>query len=118
MITPEILEQFIKDKYGSLLTKDPESELGWKPWTAEDTEALSEWLSSNGNGNGSNGVTCYNVEDAAARVRVSVPTFRGWLRRRNNPIPHVRDGRVIRIPEFLLMEWLREESERSTNGRA
>ena len=111
MISPEVLEQFIKDRYGSLLTKDPESELGWKPWTAEDTEALSEWLSSNGNG--SNGVTCYNAEEAANKVHVSVPKFREWLRRRDNPIPHIREGRVIRIPEFLLMEWLREESQRS-----
>ena len=117
MITPEILEQFIKDRYGSLLTKDQESELGWKPWSAEDTQALCEWLSANGNGKGPNGVTCYNAKDAAVKAKVSVPTFRKWLRRRDNPLPHVRYGRMIRIPEFLLMEWLREEAGRHVNGK-
>ena len=89
MITPEVLEQFIEDRYGSLLTKDPESQLGWKPWSAEDTQALCEWLSANGNGNGPNGVTCYNQKEAADRVGVSVPKFQEWMRRRDNPIPHV-----------------------------
>ncbi len=117
MITPEVLEQFIKDRYGSLLTKDQESELGWKSWTAEDTEALCEWLSLNSNGHDPNGVTCYNAKDAAVKAKVSVPTFRKWLRRRDNPIPHVRVGRMIRIPEFLLMEWLREEAGRHVNGK-
>ena len=117
MISPEVLEQFITDRYGSLLTKDTHSQLGWKPWSAEDTQALCEWLSANGNGHDPNGVTCYNAQDAAVRIKVSVPTFRKWLRRRDNPIPHVRDGRMIRIPEFLLMEWLREEAGRHMNGK-
>ena len=118
MITPEVLEQFIKDRYGNLLTKDPESELGWKSWTADDTQALCEWLADNGNGNDPNGVTCYNQKEAAERVNVSVPKLQEWLRRRNNPLPHVRDGRMIRIPEFLLAEWLREEARRHVNGNA
>ena len=117
MISPEVLEQFIKDRYGSLLTKDPESELGWKSWSAENTQALCEWLSLNSNGHDPNGVTCYNQTEAAHRVGVSVPKFQEWLRRRDNPIPHVRDGRMIRIPEFLLMEWLREEAGRHVNGK-
>ena len=113
MISPEVLEQFIKDRYGSLLTKDQESALGWNPWSAEDTQALCEWLSLNSNAHDPNGVTCYNQTEAADRVGVSVPKFQEWIRRRDNPIPHVRDGRMILIPEFLLMEWLREEAGRS-----
>ena len=57
MITPEVLEQFIKDRYGSLLTKDSESHLGWRAWSAEDAQALCECLSANVNSKGKREVT-------------------------------------------------------------
>ena len=117
MIGPEVLDQFIKDRYGSLLTKDQESELGWKPWTAEDTKALSEWLSSNGNGNGSLPRLTYKLEEASKVAGVGVHVIQSWVRRENNPLPSFREGRRIVVPHKELVEWLGQEAKRHINGR-
>ena len=56
---------------------------------------------------------CYNVEEAAELVGVSVHKFNGWLKRSDHPVPHFQDGRRIIIPGDMLAEWLREEALRN-----
>ena len=116
-VTPEDLEKFLATACGTderplLLARDASSEIGWRSWTAEDTQALCDWLSEKLNHGGPR-FACYNLKEAAEQLGVSVPKCQQWLRRRDHPIPHVRDGRLILIPDFLLLEWLREESARS-----
>ena len=117
-ISPEILEQFIKDKYGSLLVRDPDSDFGWTPWNVEDSQALCEWLSAgpNGNGNGAIPLLCYKMEEASKVAGVGVHTIQSWVRRKENPLPSFREGRRIVIPHDQLRAWLKEESERSSRA--
>ena len=113
-LVPAELETFLSDRCGNtdgpaLLARDVDSEIGWRPWTSEDSRALCEWLAEQSS---SDDLPCYNLKEAAARVGISVPTMQTWLRRAEHPVPHVRDGRTIRIPAFLLREWLTEEARR------
>ena len=61
----------------------------------------------------SNQLTCYNLKEAARLVGASTSKLVTWLNRRDNPIPHIKDGRGILIPGFQLGEWLKEESARN-----
>jgi excisionase family DNA binding protein len=123
MVTPADLTEFLATLCGSdtapqLLVRDVASDIGWRPWITDDTNAFCEWLSARvaTDAIGPNQLACYNLKEAAKCVGVSMPKFQTWLRRLSDPLPHVRDGRTILIPGFLLMEWLREESARNTNG--
>ena len=124
-MTPENLDGFLAALCGAeeqplLLARDKTSGIGWRPWTGEDSQALCDWLSATVDQDRIRGqdLACYKLKDAAEHIGVSVPKLQSWLRRREHPIPHVRDGRTILIPGFLLTEWLREESERSRDSRA
>ena len=119
-MNPEDLYQFMAeicgtDEYPLLLAKDPGSPIGWRPWTDDDARALCDWLSAKTDP--VRDLVCYRVKDTAKLLGVSVPKLQSWLRRRDHPVPHIRDDRIILIPNFLLMEWLREESDRSRNFR-
>lgn len=123
-MTPEDLERFLVALCGAaeqplLLARDETSEIGWRPWTGADSQALCDWLSDKVDQDlgHSRDIACYKLKEAARLVGVSVPKFQSWLRRRDHPVPHVRDGRLILIPASLLAEWLREESERSRDSR-
>ena len=123
-VTPEDLNEFLvklcsADEDPLLLARDKTSGIGWRPWTGEDSQALCDWLSAMVDEDRMRGrdLACYKLKEAARIIGVSVPKFQSWLRRRDHPVPHVRDGPVILIPVFLLAEWLREESERSRDSR-
>ena len=123
-MTPEDLDEFFEALCGAeekplLLARDETSEIGWRPWTGADSQALCEWLSDKVDQDLGHGreIACYKLKEAARLVGVSVPKFQTWLRRSDHPVPHVRDGRLILIPASLLAEWLREESERSRDSR-
>ena len=124
-LEPVDLNLFLEELCGTnstplLLARDPESPTGWRLWTSEDTEALCTWVSAKlaeTHVPHPGPITCYNAKEAARVLGVSVPKFQTWLRRRDSPIPHVRDGRKIVIPAFLLQEWLREEAKRTIHDR-
>ena len=114
----EDLKGFLQDLSGSdagtLLTiRDPGADLGWRAWTDEDSLALCDWaLARLEEAAGPPSLECFTQKEAAAALGVSVPKMMDWVRRPENPLPHIQDGRMIYIPAFLLEEWLREESER------
>lgn len=125
MPTPADLEKYIEDHYGNavaLMVRDPESNVGWRIWNSEDSQALCQWLSANGE-TGHNGAAkppaslCHNLEQAAQAAGVGIHTVQSWLRRKENALPHIKDGRRIIILHFMLVRWLKEEAERNTAGR-
>ncbi len=123
-MTPDDLREFLialcgADEHTLLLVRDMTSEMGWRPWTIEDGRVFCDWVSARVDEDRRRGrnLACYKIKDVAAHIGVSVPKLQSWLRRRENPIPHVKDGRLTLIPEFLMMEWLREESERNRESR-
>ena len=122
MITPDDWDRFLVGLCGVdvdlfLLVRDPNCDIGWRPWTSDDTQTLCDWSSASQSVDTSHELKCYRVKDAAKLLGVSVPKIQQWLRRRDDPIPHVRDERVILIPAFLLRKWLTDESDRTKNGR-
>ena len=114
----EEFKRFLRSLSGSdadppLMVRDPGSALGWRPWTEGDSDALLDWFSDPSEGDSlRRSCECFNQKELARYLGVSVPKVTEWLRREDNPIPHLKDGRLILVPAFLLMEWLREESER------
>ena len=116
----EDLEQFLQtlsgsDTQPSLLVR-ADSPLGWREWTIDDDAAFLEWAHS-GAQDGSAELKCLNQREVAELLGVSVPTVTQWLRRERDPIPHLKNGRTVRVPLFLLKEWLRDESARSLGER-
>ena len=117
MVTPEILETCLKELAGCgppwLMVKDS-NEFGWRVWTPEDTKAICSRLNSFGpSSGGSPNVACYNAKEAARAMGVSISTLKELLRRKENPIPHIRNGRMIMIPVKALERWLLEECRRN-----
>ena len=115
--TPDELNGFLQTLSGSdiqpaLLVRDPECGMGLRPWTDEDSGALLEWVSAEAQ-DASAELHCLNQNEVAALLNVSVQTAMQWIRRGCDPIPHVKHGRTIRVPLFMLREWLRDESARS-----
>ena len=115
----EALNTFLGTLAGSkawppLLVRDPDSPVGWREWTAEDSEALLECASGemDGGSRGGDGCRCFNQQQLAEVLGMSVPTVMGLIRREDHPIPHIRQGRRILVPGLLLEEWLREEASR------
>ena len=112
MLTPQTLQTFIDERFGALLAQDSEGAIGWRQWTAQDTADLFRWLEQQNAAQGDD-VECLNQKQAASKVGVAPATFRNWMRRRDHPVPHIRDGERILVPTFLLKEWLREEADRA-----
>ena len=120
--TPEDLNTFLQTLSGSdiqpaLLVRDPESVVGLRAWTDEDSGALLEWVSADAQ-DANTDLQCLNQNEVADLLRVSIPTIMQFLRRECHPIPHLRNGRNIRVSLFLLKEWLREESVLSSPSAA
>ena len=119
MLTLADLARFLEELDGTghplILVRDPTTDAGWRLVTMEDLQVLWERLTAKADENGarSNQLACYNLKEAARLVGVSTSKMQTWLNRRDNPIPHIRDGRTIRIPDFQLMVWLKEESDRN-----
>lgn len=121
MPTPASLEEYIARRYGnggSLMVRDPETDLGWRLWSQEDSKELCQWLAGNGNGADTNDIKpkriCHNQDQAAQVAGVGSQTVRNWLERKEHALPHIRDGRRILIPHFMLVRWIKEEAERNT----
>ena len=120
MVTQDDFRGFLEGLCGSsdppfFLVKDEGSEIGWRPCTEDDTRAIFEWFTERV-GEGSTNfdpLTCYNLKEVAAKLGVSIPKCQELLKRRDHPIPFIRDGRTIRVPALLLLEWMREETART-----
>ncbi len=56
--------------------------------------------------------------DCAAMLGISVGTFDKLLRRKENPIPSIRIGHQIIIPEDQFDKWIASESTKGVNGWA
>lgn len=117
MINREELDIFLKDLAGCeppcLMVKDPGSDLSWRFWTDDDSEAMCSWLNGLAPEPEPKGVACYNAKQAAEAMGVAISTVLGLLRREKDPIPHFRSGRRLVIPVAALAEWLKEECGRT-----
>jgi len=54
------------------------------------------------------------IQEAAAYMKVSVPTIRNLIASRQ--IPYFKNGQIIRIPLFDLKEWIRYRSNSEKEG--
>lgn len=124
MLNSDDLAQWLKELSGSdadppVMVRDTLSPLGWRPWTSEDGPCLCQWIVAKmSEGAAVPGPpSCCNLKEAARRVGVSVPKMQMWLRRRDHPLPHIKDGRLILIYGPQLGDWLRDEAVRNINSR-
>ena len=116
MTSPEELEQYLGQRYGgasALIVRDPDSSTGFREWNDEDTRSLCRWIDSPNGTSKPPASICHNLEQTAAVMGVGTHTVQGWLRREQDPLPHIRDGRRILVPHFLLIRWVKEEAERN-----
>lgn len=115
--TPADLEQYLEERYrarGALFVRDPEADAGFRTWTAGDTEALCRWINESRRPETARPFrVCHNLEQTAEVLGVGIQTAQAWLRREHNPLPHIRDGRRIIVPHFMLIRWMVEETKRS-----
>lgn len=112
MTDPSELDAYLEGKYGSrdaLIIRDPEAPAGFREWTPEDSEGICRWV----DGNGGHERICRNLRETAQAIGVSIQTVQGWMRRQENPLPHIRDGRRVIVPDFLLFRWMEQESGRN-----
>ena len=123
--TPEDLDEFLEHLCGTdaqplLQARDLASDTGWRRWTSEDTQALCQWFTTKAGEDATrfDHLAFLNVKDAAKFMRVSVSQVQIWLRRRENPLPHIKDGRNYRIPVLRLERWIDEETARSLGYRS
>ena len=118
MITPEDIETQLKmlpDCGDQLpLIRDGASETGVRVWSREDSAALCQWLvtATEETANKAQDLACYNQKEVAELLGFSVAKIREWMDREQDPMPHIKEGRLTRVVHFLLKEWLREESLR------
>ena len=54
------------------------------------------------------------IREAADRLGVSETTIRTWARRKRDPLPHMRCGRVVRIPSDGLTAWVTDHTTGAT----
>ena len=96
-----------------LILVEDSAAAGWRILSEDDLDEISRSFETDTPANHAMpGRLCYNVEEAAQPVDVSVHKCQSWLRRAEHPLPHIRDGRRILIPVNLLTEWLRDEVAR------
>ena len=96
-----------------VLVEDSDVDAGWRIVTETDLAEIWQSLESDApEGNSEPGRLCYNLEEAAQAVGVSVHKFNSWIHRAQAPVPHFRDGRRILIPIALLEAWLSAEVAR------
>ena len=123
MITPEDIETRLKMLSGSEgqlpLIRDSASDTGVRVWSREDSVALCQWLVSvtEHMANKAQDLACYNQKEVAELLGFSVAKIREWMDREQDPMPHIKEGRLTRVVHFLLMEWLREESLRCAGAK-
>jgi len=56
---------------------------------------------------------CLSIPETCERLGVCRCTTWRMMRRRRNPLPHVRLGRRVLVPEGALARWITRELERS-----
>ena len=120
MTEPEAITTYLQQRYGAdgVMVRDPENNSWMRPWGREDSDELSRLLEQQEEQSRAEtqANTCRNLEQTATLLGIGTQTLQGWLRRKDNPLPHIRDGRRIIIADFILTEWIRAESERNTDG--
>ena len=119
MMEPEALTGYLQQQYGAegVMVRDQENNSWMRPWGQEDSLELCRRLEQQEEHRAETEPnTCRNLEQTATLLGIGTQTLQVWLRRKDNPLPHIRDGRRIIIADFLLTEWIRAESERNTAG--
>lgn len=58
----------------------------------------------------------YTRHEAAELINLSIPTLEIYMKRVDNPIPHLRVGRRVLIPAEGLRRWVEEEAKRQGNA--
>ena len=100
-----------------ILVEDCDAATGWRILSEDDFDEISRSFETDTPANhATQGRLCYNLEEAAQAVGVSVNKFNSWIRRAQAPVPHIRDGRRILVPRHLLLEWLTKEANRNIGG--
>ena len=79
---------------------------------------ICRWVDGNDESPGRRGSICRNLGETAQALGVSPQTVTNWMRRGENPLPHVRDGRRILIPDAILDRWIEDEAARNAAGNA
>ena len=54
------------------------------------------------------------IDDTCKASGLSRPTIMAFIRRAENPLPHIKVGRKYMIPRAALETWLIEEAARNT----
>lgn len=55
-----------------------------------------------------------SIDDTCTVSGYSRPTIMAFIRRSENPLPHIKTGRKYMIPRAALETWLIEEAARNT----
>ena len=125
ILNPEDFEKFLENWCGEdsrplLQVRDSTSDIGWRCWIPEDTQGVCQWFTTKANEDGTRPekLICYNVKQAAELMGVSAAKFMPWLKRRDNPVPHIKEGRKYLIPGNLLAQWIKDEAARSIERRS
>ena len=123
--TPEDLVEFLKLLLGTdaqplLQARDLDSDTGWRRWTSEDSQALCAWFTAKAGEDTRrfDHLAFLNINEAAKFLNVSGAQVQIWLRRSQNPMPHIKEGRTYRIPVLLLGPWIEDETARSLGRRS
>ena len=94
---------------GGLIVRDPGSPTGLREWSDQDTQDLTLWWERNNLGHQT---TCLNLVRTAETLGLSIHSTQRLMRRERDPLPHMRDGRRIIVPTFLLTQWIADEVQR------
>ena len=115
MTAPADLKKYLSQRYGAtgIIVRDQAQGAGLREWSEKDTQALCQWLDDQSKAENPTRIS-HNLVETAELMGVGVHTLQGWLRRTENPIPHIRDGRRIIIPHHALIQWMEEETDRNT----
>lgn len=117
MTAPADLEKYLSQRYGAtgIIVRDQAQGAGLREWSEKDTQALCQWLDDQSKAQNPTRVS-HNLVETADLMGVGVHTLQGWLRRTENPLPHIRDGRRLIIPHSALIRWMEEETDRNAVG--
>ncbi len=97
------LARFLQDRYGGLLVRDPDSPMGWRPWTDADAADLERWARAAYAGDRLPRLA-YSPREAAQVLGVGVSLLKERLHQ--DAIPHRRLGKRLLIPHAALAQWL------------